>query len=198
MRALQQRSRVVHQDTARIPDSIVKAELQSRLVNLPAGKAHWRAYEEVCTDVLNLLFIPPLGSPAIQSRSGDGLDRRDAIYPIRAGAPFWDKIGSDFRTRMVVAEQKNFVHPIRQTEIESIAQYLFDDAFRMFGILCCRKAPSESALVARRRAWRESKKMIVILTDSDMLEMLELKAERKDPERIIELQLHAFFSGLSP
>jgi hypothetical protein len=198
MRLVKQRSRAVKEVAGSPPDLVRESDLKIRLKKLPAGHAHWRAYEELSTAILNLLFIPPLGLPHIQSRSDDGLDRRDAIYPIRSGNPFWDKIGSHFQSWTVVVEQKNIVGPIRQNEIESIAQYLFDDALRRFGILCCRNGPSESALLARRRAWRESKKMIVILQDSDLLEMLEMRANREVPERIIERQIDDFLIGLTP
>jgi hypothetical protein len=180
------------------PSQLFSADLQRRLAILPAGKGYWKAYEEVCVEILNFLFVPPLGVPAIQTSSEDELDRRDAVYPLREGDRFWDLVRSDFRTRLVVAEFKNYTDPIGQTEVESIQQYLYAKAFRMFGLLCTRKPPSESALKARRRAWNEHDKMIVILTDSDLAEMLRMKGDGEKPTTVIEDQLEEFLTDLAP
>jgi len=120
------------------------AELIGRLQGTTRGEEAWREFEDICVDILNHAFIPPLGTPRIQTRSEDGLDRRDAVYSIGNGHTFWENLKTECRTRMLVAEFKNHDSAPSQIEVESIQQYLFTKAMRSFGILCSRDPPSES------------------------------------------------------
>src|SRR5690606_9632073 len=78
-------------------------ELCAKLHNVPCGKNNWKDYEKVCTEILTHVFTPDLGAPDIQSRSDDGLDIIDAIFPIRTYHPPWSMVRSEYRTRFVVA-----------------------------------------------------------------------------------------------
>jgi Restriction endonuclease len=172
--------------------------LIKKLKSIKAGRSEWRLYEDLCIEILTYAFTPPLSPPTIQSRSEDGLDRRDAIYAIRPGNKIWDALRTECRTRFVVAEFKNFEDEPGQKEVESLQQYLFPKAMRSFGILCSRKKPSESALIARRRAWVENEKLIVMLSDEGMIDLVNAKDSDNDPAEIIDAQLEEFFSVLCP
>ena len=104
----------------------------------------------------------------------------------------------EFSSRVIVAEFKNNSDPIGQREVESLQQYLFPGAMRAFGILCCRKPPSEQALKARRRAWMLNKVMIVFLHDEDLIDMVRKRSEKIDPMDGVDLQLDEFFMSLAP
>ncbi|MBN1461163.1 MAG: restriction endonuclease [Armatimonadetes bacterium] len=173
-------------------------QLAEDLDSMPCGSDHWSSFEDLCIDILNHLFIPPLRAPRIHSRSEDRLDIRDALYPIGDGSRSWDTLRHECRTRVLVAEFKNHCGLIGQKEVESLQQYLFTKAMRSLGILCCRKGPSAPALAARRRAWLEFDKLIVILSDIDLKELLALKATGEDPTQAIDEQLDSFFADLSP
>lgn len=173
-------------------------ELIERLRNLDCGKDTWKEYENICIDILNYLFLPPFKVPKVQSRSKDGLDRRDAVYPIGNGHAFWEELKRDTHSRFAVAEFKNYCEAPSQKEVESIQQYLFVKAKRMFGILCSRHSPSESALKARRRAWIEFDKMIIFVSDDDMIDMLTIKGSVEEPAEVIDSQLEEFWLELAP
>lgn len=111
-------------------------ELADLLDSLAPGRDDWREYEVLAVDVLNYLFIPSLGAPRIQDRTEDGLDIRDAIYPISAKDKFWGEVRTNFMSRSVVAEFKNLSSEPGQREVESIQQYLYSKAMRTFGLLC--------------------------------------------------------------
>jgi hypothetical protein len=172
-------------------------DLLKRLKTIPEGSG-WQAYENICVEILNHIFIPPLRMPKIQSTSEDGLDRRDAIYPIGAGHPFWDNIKYQYSARMVVAEFKNHTEKIGQTEVESLQQYLMPEAKRSFGILCSRRGPSPSALKARRRAWMTSRNLILFLSDLDLEELLRKRDAGEDPSLVLDSQMDDFFITLAP
>jgi hypothetical protein len=176
----------------------IVAGYTKKLAAIPTGHEGWQDYERLGTEILTKIFSPALGAPDIQIRSDDKLDIVDAIFPIRAVTHPWGTVRLEHKTRFVVAEFKNYVDPIGQTEVEAIAQYLWHKAQRLFGILVTRLPPSTQALVQRRRAWIEHDKMIVILTDDDLLEMLQLWEDGCEPYDIINAQLEEFLRPLSP
>jgi len=169
-----------------------------RLAEIPAGKAGWRKFEVWGTEIIVEIFKPDLGPPDRQIRTDDGLDIMDAIYPIRASTGAWSHLRSEFSTRFVVAEYKNFVDPIGQKEVESIAQYLWKSAKRQFGILVSRDDPGGPALQQRRRIWLEAEKMVVFLSARELLQMLEAREAEADPIATIEAQIEDFLRTLAP
>lgn len=176
------------------PSAAVADELKA----LPAGNAHWRDYEKLGTRILTDIFSPHLAAPELQTRSEDGLDIMDAIFPVRGIAPPWSVLRSEHRSRFVVAEFKNYAEPIGQRQVESLAQYLWHKAFRSFGLLLSRNGFTESAALARRRAWTDGDRMIVMLSDDDLVYMAQLKEEGQDAFQVVDSQLETFFSRLSP
>lgn len=172
--------------------------LSAALRSIPCGHSGWKEYERVCTKILTHVFTPELGPPIVQSRSDDRLDVLDAVFPIQSHGSHWGRVRSEYRTLFVVAEFKNLCGPIGQTEVESIAQYLWLPAQRFFGLLISREAPNASAVLQRRRKWLEDGKCIVFLENKDLLDMLNLHDLRKDPFEIIDAHLTAFFRTLTP
>jgi hypothetical protein len=173
-------------------------ELITRLESLPPGRDHWRDFEELCVEILTYALFPQLGVPVVQSRSEDGLDIRDAVFPISAPDSFWDEIKQTCSSRFVVAEFKNYTESISQREVESIQQYLYIKARRMFGVLCTRKQPAESAMLARRRAWVESDKLIVICSDDELKDLIRARSYGERPTDVFDAQLQEFFLRLAP
>ena len=173
-------------------------ELIARLEALPPGLDHWRDFEELCVEILNYALLPQLGVPTVQSRSEDDLDIRDAVYPIGNGNTFWDEMKRTCTTRFMVAEFKNCSKGVTQREVESLQQYLYKKAMRMFGVLCSRHEPSNSAFLARRRAWVETDKLIVLLADEDLKDLVRAKSYGESPTAVLDTQLEEFFLRLAP
>lgn len=173
-------------------------ELIARLEAMPPGRETFRKYEDLCVEILNYAFFPQLGVPSVQSRSEDGLDIRDAVFPISGDQAFWQEIKRICSTRFMVAEFKNYSDSVRQREVESIQQYLYSKAMRMFGVLCSRSQPSESALLARRRAWVEADKLILLLSDEELKDLVRAKSYGEKPTDVLDAQLGEFFLRLAP
>jgi hypothetical protein len=176
----------------------VPSNYSTKLARIPKGRDGWRDYELLCAEILTEIFSPALGPPDVQSRSDDGLDIMDAVFPIRSVTAPWSLVRSEYATRFVVAEFKNYTDPIGQKEVEAIAQYLWRKAQRRFGILVTRLPPGGQALMQRRRKWIEEDKMIVILTDDDLLEMLQIREAGREPFDVVDAQLEDFLRTLSP
>ena len=179
------------------PDPRVQ-ELIGRLDTLPPGKETFRDFEDLCVEILNYAFFPQLGVPSVQSRSEDGLDIRDAVYPINSDHAFWQEIRRTCSTRFMVAEFKNYTESIQQREVESIQQYLYSKAMRMFGVLCSRGRPSASAISARRRAWVEADKLILLLSDEELKDLVRARSYGESSSDVLDAQLQEFFLRLAP
>ncbi|MPV64348.1 restriction endonuclease [Burkholderia sp. BE17] len=173
-------------------------ELIERLESLPPGREVFREYEDLCVEILNYAFIPQLSVPSVQSRSEDGLDIRDAVFPINSDHAFWQEIKRICSTRFMVAEFKNHSESVRQREVESLQQYLYSKAMRTFGVLCSRNQPSESALLARRRAWVETDKLILLLSDEELKDLVRAKSYGEKLTDVLDAQLQEFFLRLAP
>lgn len=171
-------------------------EMKVALKNLPCGKDGWRDYERLCAKILTHIFTPELGKPDIQTRSDDGLEIMDAIFPMRSSVPPWSWIRSEYESRFVVAEFKNYCDPIGQRQVESIAQYLWHKAQRNFGFLVSRSDPSESAKAQRRKEWLNGK-YIIFLSDDNLMEMLDLRENKEQPFDLVDAQIENFLRTLS-
>jgi len=180
------------------PTPPASVDYAARLGQIEAGKSDWRRFEVWSADILTDIFKPHLGPADRQTRSEDGLDIMDAIFPIRGDAPPWSQVRSEFTTRFVVAEFKNYVDPVGQKEVESIGQYLWEKAKRQFGVLVSRQDPSESARKQRRRLWLDQNKMVVFLTAGELIAMLEMREAGEEPFTVIDAQLEGFLRTLTP
>jgi hypothetical protein len=172
--------------------------LKNRLRAVAPGRPSFRDFEDVGTDILNFVFGDSLGTPWLQSRSEDGLDIRDAIYPITASTGPWNWWRSACSTWFVVAEFKNFSDAPGQKEVESLQQYLFVRGMRSLGFLVCRKPPSDHAIHARRRTWLESQKLIVFLSDADLESLIAARVGGDEVEALVTQQLIRFFATVTP
>ena len=66
----------------------------------------------------------------------------------------------------------------------------------MFAILLTRMGCSEAGLHAIKEQWIGSNKMIVVLTDADMIDMLRIKQTKGSSEEIIRMKIADFRMSL--
>jgi len=159
------------------------------LKECPVGQKGWKDYENICIDILNYLFVPPLKQPKIQSRTESGLDIRDALYPNRCDHPNWKFIRTDYDAKYILFEFKNYGKEENGSEIDKsvvnqVRNYLKQTIGRI-GFVCSRKEPTSSAFEARRQTYIEEKKIILFLSDQHLIEMLMRKYRKEEPSDII-------------
>src|SRR5579863_7605590 len=75
----------------------------------------WRPYEEVVTDIIIKLFMPPLSNPKIQKPRVSGTSRPDLILSNRNFEPGnspaeknWYYLGKELDAKLIVFEIKNY------------------------------------------------------------------------------------------
>ncbi|MGK7956479.1 MAG: hypothetical protein AB4063_14705 [Crocosphaera sp.] len=170
-------------------------QLVDRLMSCPAGKTGWEDFEDICIEILEYLFVPPLSKPKVQARTLSGVDRRDAVFPNRNfnNSNIWGQLLQELNARMIVFEFKNYdASSIGKEEVNQISNYLTEPIGRL-GIIICSKQPDKSAYIKRNTIYSQSKKIIVFLTKEHLEEMIYIKERGDDPADLIMDLLEWFY-----
>ena len=182
-----------------VPEIIQPAQSQEqkepdwkeRLLQIPPGKEHFRKYEELCTDILKYILGEYLTLWKKQESSNDGLYRFDLCCKIKSDVnqDFFDTIKNYFHTKYVVFEFKNYKEEITQKEIYTTEKYLYEKALRKVAIILSRSGADEHAQWAAKGALRENGKLILCLSDSHLLEMIDMKTRDELPAEFLSALL---------
>lgn len=174
-------------------------ELMRRLDACPLGIAGWAYFEDICTDILSFLFVPPLIIPQRQAKTLSGINRRDAIFPNRNITPAnpnsknWFHLYQELDARMILVEYKNYdSSEIGPEEVNSALNYLTNPMGRL-ALLVCSKEPNEQARIRRNTIYSNEKKVILFLTKDHLKEMLAMMERGEDPSDLIMDLLEIFY-----
>ncbi len=153
-------------------------------------------YEALCMSVFIRLFDPHLYGFQKQAQTTDGGNRYDFICRIKPGNTFWDSLRQDFRNKAILFECKNYDTPIGPDQVYSTERYLFSGALRTVCILVARLGANESAIRAAQGAMRESGKLLILLSNQDLIEMLKLGTQEGGPEDFLDKRIWDFIISL--
>lgn len=153
-------------------------------------------YEHLCMSVFKHLFDPHLYGFEAQAETSDGGNRYDFICRIASGNPFWDGLRQDFRTKAILFECKNYEKQIGPDQVYSTERYLFVGALRTVCLLVSRLGPNPGAIRAAQGAMRESGKLVILLSNGDLIEMLKLKGQNGGPEEFLDKRIWDFVISL--
>lgn len=168
------------------------AKQMSGLTATVPGKAHWAQYQRLCGDILQLAFCPPLQTPIVELSNRTGVNRRDFILPNYAEEGFWRFARESYGAHHLVVDAKNYSVPLRKESVLQIANYLNDWGCGKFGILCTRVGASSSALEVVREQWVMYKKLILVLDDGDVTQLLELKRTGGRTDELVRQKIEDF------
>jgi hypothetical protein len=162
------------------------AELLQRLDDCPVGEQGWRAWQDLCVDILAFLFVPPLPPPLVQVRSAEGTNIRDAVFTNRIDySSFWRQLRLDHDARLVTFEFKNYEKSrIGSQDVRQLERYL-GPATGKLGVLCCRKKPADSARKEQVAIYRNGGKVILFLADDDLRKLLLMDHNNDDPAQYL-------------
>jgi hypothetical protein len=153
-------------------------------------------YEQLCLRTIVFLFDSYLYGFQDQKYTTDGANRYDFICRIRSGNHFWDSIRSDFRTKVILFECKNYNDLITADQIYSTERYLFSGALRTVCFLISRMGADAGCERAAQAAMRESGKLVVLLSNRYLVEMIRLKAQVEGPEGYLDEKIWEFVATL--
>lgn len=173
--------------------------LFNRLKIIPSGGGKDAyIFQKVCADIFEHLFTPPLQSPDYETPDESKRNRRDFIMGNTTYEnDFWRYLRSEYKAHYIVADSKNYKDFLKKQPVVDIAHYLNSYGCGLFGILISRKGASTVAKGIRREKWLMEKKMILFLSDDDLIEMLNLKKAGKPPEEVLRKKIDDFRKKLS-
>ena len=172
--------------------------LERRLISCPIGKNEYgKTYESICWDILNYLFAEEFSSKEAQFETKDKIFRMDAICSIKGNRVFWQWLIQHYNSRFVVFEFKNYKESLEQNLIYVTEKYLFNAALRNVAIIISRKGFSKNARLAAEGCLKESGKLILDITDADLIEMLRKKDDGENPSDYLLAKLEKYLMSIS-
>lgn len=160
-------------------------DLCMELRSLKKGKAAWREYEKLCDKILRYLFPNDLHGWHTQKRTDDGLNRFDYICRIKATTDFWTFLLDHLNSRYVLFEFKNYSGLIKQGQILTTEKYLLEKGLRRVAIVLSRAGAEKNAIAMTQGAMRESGKLMLVLDDDKVCQMLHMKERGEDPTDLL-------------
>ena len=166
-------------------------DLREQLRLLPPGKDDAAKFEGLCTDILKYILGDYLTLWKKQQSSNDGLYRFDLCCKIKTDVDqdFFDTVKNYFRTKYIVFEFKNYTDRITQKEIYTTEKYLYEKALRKVAIIISRSGADDHARWAAKGSLRENGKLILCLSDQDLIEMLAMKDRGELPAEFLSAML---------
>ena len=126
----------------------------------------------------------------VSFNTDDGLNRNDLLCRIISYENnFWFELANDFHTRYIVFEFKNYTDTVKQTEIFTTEKYLFLTALRSVSFIISRNVADDNAKTAAKGALKEVGKLIIILDNNDMCEMLAFKDRGDEPSIVLQRKI---------
>jgi hypothetical protein len=178
-------------DDNKIPNTLdvtFHQELETDLKACKAGKGQWKKYENICIKAIESIFRDSFRNyhSITQSRNHNGLDIKDLVVPNRSKNQFWNEVRQDYQARNIIFEFKNYVKPIGKTQLIQVSHYLKKKSYGRFGIIICRNGLSKNGVEVQKEILRDDDKMILVLSDVDILELVKQKYHKNQPELILE------------
>jgi len=164
--------------------------LIERLRRCLPGQVHWRRYQDLVRTIFVELFCPPLDDPFEEHSDSQGANRRDLIFPNHSQHEFWRYLRERYEADYIVVDPKNHREKIGKQELIGVANYLKPCGTGRFGIVVSRKGLNRSGEVTQRELWMLSPhKMLLVITDDDLQDMLRAWSTHGDPSAILRAKL---------
>jgi hypothetical protein len=162
-----------------------------KLDNCPFGQKYFSEYEKIVTEIWQYLFSPTLGEPKSQRRTFDGVQRRDVLFKNNRSTKFFQRLFEKFSADFIIVDAKNYEDPISSDVIDSVAKYA-NKALGRFITIVSRQGAEQATEAARVRIYRDEDTLVLVLSDTQILEMVARKGRGESPEDLIEDVLDEF------
>lgn len=161
---------------------------------IPSGKKNndWSKYEKHIEKVLNYLFESDLSSPLTQNADYFKINRRDFILRNEAESGFWANIRNRYSADFILVEAKNYTKKVTKNEVLQTAHYLKTHGVGLFGIIISRNGGNTGCYLTCREIWAMDKKLIIVLNDDDIINMIMSKSSSNSPHEIIRQKIEEF------
>lgn len=167
--------------------------LMDRLSTTPSGRENATAYQYLVLEILNFLFAPELIDGKPEVRTIDGTERRDIIFTNDSDDSFWAYVRTNHDGLLLMFEIKN-TDDLGMAAVAQTATYLGSRLGRL-GFIVARKPPTPDLMKKTFAVWNDSgteKKVILIIHDAQLIEMLNIRAEDKSPTKWMQNHYRTF------
>lgn len=178
-------------DEIECSDEDIVKHLKKELQECPYGKKNKadQKFEQICKQILYYLFETEFSQLSSQHKTKDKLFRMDFLCAFKGLSDFWKLLMVHYNTRFVVFECKNYKEKISQNLIYITEKYLFDSALRNVAFIISRKGFDAHANDASLGCLKENGKLIIDLTDDDLINMINKKGEGGEPSEYLLFKL---------
>ena len=167
-------------------------DLINKLKYCQPGYENWQVYQKLVGEILAALFCPPLDAISEQNSDADHANRRDFIIPNYADCGYWPYLRRSYKADFIVVDAKNSAREVIKNDILQVAHYLKEKGAGLFGLIFSRCGVAESAETHLQDIWQNEGKMIIVLGDSDVEQMLLSRQGGNDPCRLIIEKIQEF------
>lgn len=148
-------------------------EILNKLKACKPGREDCYVYQSLVGEIIEELFCPPLDKPIQENSDFTKSNRRDFIVPNYATDGFWSFLREKYVADYVIVDAKNYSRKVKKNDILQIANYLKPHGAGLFGVIFSRKGgDSAGCLHAIREQWMVHQKLILVLDDTDVENML--------------------------
>lgn len=155
-----------------------------QLEDIQPGAKDAKAYEQCVFKILCRCFAGQLSHPERESKTIDGTERRDIIFYNDSTHKFWQMVSEKYAATNIIFECKNTKN-LKLDHINQLVEYL-GRPLGNFGVIVSRLPPRENLRRKTVTAFNRNDKVVLCLSDMDLIEMAHLAAEGKDPTQVIE------------
>lgn len=163
-----------------------------RIKKINPGKKEALVYQRLVNEILKVLFVPPFYSPLYESSDQTRTNRRDHVMPNYIENGFWSYLRDRYLVDFIVIDSKNYSGNVTKACVLQMINYLKKQGTGLFGLIIARNAGDRGCKQTIREKWILENKMVVILTDEDIENMLLAKSSTGDPEDIIRQKIEDF------
>ncbi|MCP2045534.1 hypothetical protein [Pontibacter sp. HSC-36F09] len=167
-------------------------QLCKELNEIKPGKTEASKYENKCIEILKYLFDKKTDLTLWEKQltTDDGLNRYDLLCRIISFQNnFWAELSNDFHARYIVFEFKNYTDKIKQGQILTTEKYLYLTALRSISFIIARNGADENAIKTAKGSLKEAGKLIVILDNKDICEMLDIRDSGDEPTKFLRRKI---------
>lgn len=162
------------------------------LRSIKSGRQNWGEYQKLIKKILDFLFTEKLSSPIEESSDFTKTNRRDFILRNYAENGFWALIRQRYLADFIVVDAKNHSKKVTKKEVLQISNYLKAHGTGLFGLIISRNGGDKSSDYTCREIWAIHSKLVIILDDNDIENMLLAKKSGSSIEEIIQQKIEKF------
>jgi hypothetical protein len=105
---------------------------------------------------------------------------------------YWHFMRTHYQADFVVIDAKNYKGKVKKSEVLQLANYLSARGTGLFGMITTRKGADTGATWTIREQWVLYSKLIVVLNDEDLDQMLTARDAGAEPWAVIRQKIEDF------